>query len=202
MASLPRTCYEAGPIRRRPKADSSRGRCGHALVLHHSRDGVQPDDTRSRRRLATLARSGGMKFFVDTADIAEIEDLAATGLLDGVTTNPSLIAKSGGDFFEVIRNICDIVPGPVSAEVTATDAEDHALRRPHACRHRAQRRGQGAAHLGWGSRPAGRSARAAPRSTSPSASRPPRHCWRRRPAPPSFRPSWAASTISARTAWA
>ena len=64
-----------------------------------------------------------MKFFVDTADIAEIEDLAATGLLDGVTTNPSLIAKSGGDFFEVIRNICDIVPGPVSAEVTATDAE-------------------------------------------------------------------------------
>ena len=64
-----------------------------------------------------------MKFFVDTADIAEIEDLAATGLLDGVTTNPSLIAKSGGDFFDVIRNICDIVPGPVSAEVTATDAE-------------------------------------------------------------------------------
>ena len=64
-----------------------------------------------------------MKFFVDTADIVEIEDLAATGLLDGVTTNPSLIAKSGGDFFDVIRNICDIVPGPVSAEVTATDAE-------------------------------------------------------------------------------
>ena len=64
-----------------------------------------------------------MKFFVDTADIAEIEDLAATGLLDGVTTNPSLIAKSGGDFFDVIRNICDIVPGPVSAEVTATDVE-------------------------------------------------------------------------------
>ena len=64
-----------------------------------------------------------MKFFVDTADIDEIGDLAATGLLDGVTTNPSLIAKSGGDFFDVIRRICEIVPGPVSAEVTATDTE-------------------------------------------------------------------------------
>ena len=63
-----------------------------------------------------------MKFFVDTADIAEIRDLAATGMLDGVTTNPTLIAKSGRDFFEVIKEICSLVPGPVSAEVTATDA--------------------------------------------------------------------------------
>jgi transaldolase len=62
-----------------------------------------------------------MKFFVDTADIAEIRDLAATGLVDGVTTNPSLIAKAGRDFKEAIREICSIVPGPVSAEVTATD---------------------------------------------------------------------------------
>lgn len=62
-----------------------------------------------------------MKFFVDTADIAEIRDLAATGLVDGVTTNPSLIAKSGRDFIEVIREICGLVVGPVSAEVTATD---------------------------------------------------------------------------------
>ncbi len=64
-----------------------------------------------------------MKFFVDTADLGEIRDLAATGLLDGVTTNPSLIAKAGGDMFEVIQDICAIVPGPVSAEVTATDHE-------------------------------------------------------------------------------
>ena len=63
-----------------------------------------------------------MKFFVDTADIKEIRDLAATGMLDGVTTNPTLIAKSGRDFFEVIQEICSAVPGPVSAEVTATDA--------------------------------------------------------------------------------
>ena len=63
-----------------------------------------------------------MKFFVDTADINEIRDLAATGMLDGVTTNPTLIAKSGRDFFEVIREICSIVSGPVSAEVTATDS--------------------------------------------------------------------------------
>jgi transaldolase len=62
-----------------------------------------------------------MKFFVDTAEIADIKDLAATGLLDGVTTNPSLIAKSGRDFMEVTREICGIVDGPVSAEVVALD---------------------------------------------------------------------------------
>src|SRR5690606_31046917 len=62
-----------------------------------------------------------MKFFVDTADVAVIKDLAATGLLDGVTTNPSLVAKVGRDFKTVVREICEIVPGPVSAEVAATD---------------------------------------------------------------------------------
>jgi transaldolase len=62
-----------------------------------------------------------MKFFVDTAEIAEIRELAETGLLDGVTTNPSLIAKSGRKITEVIAEICEIVPGPVSAEVAATD---------------------------------------------------------------------------------
>jgi transaldolase len=61
-----------------------------------------------------------MKFFVDTADTAEIRDLAETGLLDGVTTNPSLVHKAGRDFLEVVREICSIVPGPVSAEVVAT----------------------------------------------------------------------------------
>ena len=64
-----------------------------------------------------------MKFFVDTADTAEIADLAATGLLDGVTTNPSLIHKSGRDFLEVVKEICGIVDGPVSAEVVALDHE-------------------------------------------------------------------------------
>ncbi len=62
-----------------------------------------------------------MKFFVDTADIAEITELNDTGLLDGVTTNPSLIMKSGRDIMEVTKEICDLVDGPVSAEVTATD---------------------------------------------------------------------------------
>ena len=62
-----------------------------------------------------------MQFFVDTADIDDIRDLAATGLLDGVTTNPSLIAKSGRDFMEVTKEICDLVDGPVSAEVVALD---------------------------------------------------------------------------------
>ena len=62
-----------------------------------------------------------MKFFIDSAEIAEIKELADSGLLDGVTTNPSLIAKSGRDFIEVITEICGIVEGPVSAEVAATD---------------------------------------------------------------------------------
>ncbi|QIQ85629.1 fructose-6-phosphate aldolase [Erythrobacter sp.] len=64
-----------------------------------------------------------MKFFVDTAEIDAIRELAATGLLDGVTTNPSLIAKSGRDFMEVTKEICEIVDGPVSAEVVALDHE-------------------------------------------------------------------------------
>lgn len=64
-----------------------------------------------------------MKFFIDTADVDEIRDLAATGLLDGVTTNPSLIMKSGKDFIPLIEEICDIVDGPVSAEVASTDYE-------------------------------------------------------------------------------
>jgi transaldolase len=62
-----------------------------------------------------------MKFFVDTAEVSEIRALAESGLLDGVTTNPSLIAKSGRPMAEVIKEICDITPGPVSAEVTATE---------------------------------------------------------------------------------
>ena len=64
-----------------------------------------------------------MKFFADTAEIADIQELAATGLLDGVTTNPSLIAKSGRDFKEVTREICALTTGPVSAEVVALDHE-------------------------------------------------------------------------------
>lgn len=64
-----------------------------------------------------------MKFFVDTAETKDIAELAATGLLDGVTTNPSLIAKSGRDFIEVTREICGLVDGPVSAEVVSLDHE-------------------------------------------------------------------------------
>jgi transaldolase len=69
-------------------------------------------------------RNRAMKFFVDTAEISEIRELAATGLLDGVTTNPTLIAKSGRNILEVIAEICEAVPGPVSAEVAATDYKE------------------------------------------------------------------------------
>ena len=75
-----------------------------------------------------------MKFFVDTADIAEIKALAATGLLDGVTTNPSLIAKSGRRILEVVAEICAVVPGPVSAEVAATEY-DQMMREAEVLRH-------------------------------------------------------------------
>ena len=64
-----------------------------------------------------------MKFFVDSADIKQIEDLMPTGLIDGVTTNPSLIAKNGDDMAKTIKDICALVQGPVSAEVTATDSD-------------------------------------------------------------------------------
>ena len=64
-----------------------------------------------------------MKFFADTAEIAEIRELAAEGLLDGVTTNPSLVHKSGRDFLEVLREIAQLVSGPVSAEVVALEYE-------------------------------------------------------------------------------
>jgi len=65
-----------------------------------------------------------MKFFVDTADTNDIRELAETGLVDGVTTNPSLIHKSGRPFLEVVAEICAIVPGPVSAEVVATEHKE------------------------------------------------------------------------------
>lgn len=65
-----------------------------------------------------------MKFFVDTAEISEIAELHETGMVDGVTTNPSLIMKSGRDILEVTKEICDLVDGPVSAEVVSTDADE------------------------------------------------------------------------------
>src|SRR5438552_16192835 len=63
-----------------------------------------------------------MKLFVDTGNVKEIDGLAALGILDGVTTNPSLLAKEGGDYRQILKQICQIVKGPVSAEVVATDS--------------------------------------------------------------------------------
>ena len=90
---------------------ASRGGLSHAAAF--SRRALRPPQESEKRAC--------MKFFVDTAEIEAIRDLAATGLLDGVTTNPSLIAKSGRDFKEVTAEICRIVDGPVSAEVVALD---------------------------------------------------------------------------------
>jgi transaldolase len=65
-----------------------------------------------------------MKIFLDTANVKEIREAHSWGILDGVTTNPSLVAKEGKDFYEVVKEICSIVPGPVSAEVVSTKADD------------------------------------------------------------------------------
>lgn len=70
-----------------------------------------------------LTEESAVKFFIDTADVAEIREAQSMGLLDGVTTNPSLIAKTGRTFREVIEEICEIVDGPISAEVVGTDFE-------------------------------------------------------------------------------
>ncbi|MBW1694678.1 MAG: fructose-6-phosphate aldolase, partial [Deltaproteobacteria bacterium] len=64
-----------------------------------------------------------MKFFIDTANIDEIKEAHSMGMVDGVTTNPSLIAKEGREFEEIIKEICDIVDGPISAEVISIDTE-------------------------------------------------------------------------------
>ena len=137
-----------------------------------------------------------MKFFVDTADVAEIRALAEAGLVDGVTTNPSLIAKSGRQMAEVIAEICAITPGPVSAEVTATDFDAMLRRGPLPPRHRQERRGEGAADRGRAAASAAAWRTRARRSTSPSASPRRRRCSRPRPAPPTSPPSSAGWTTS------
>src|SRR5690348_18133023 len=102
--------------RARPRRRNWRGGRAWATLLDGKRRAHQPLE--DERRQGDRSR---MKFFIDTADLGEIRDLAATGLVDGVTTNPSLVAKSGRQFLDVVREICAVVPGPVSAEVTATD---------------------------------------------------------------------------------
>lgn len=87
------------------------------------RAGTGPGKSLGCRQIRAPDGDAAMKFFIDTAEIDQIRDLSATGMVDGVTTNPSLIMKSGRDILEVTREICEIVAGPVSAEVTATEAD-------------------------------------------------------------------------------
>ena len=143
-----------------------------------------------------------MKFFVDTADVKEIRELNDLGLLDGVTTNPSLILKSGRNIAEVTKEICDIVEGPVSAEVTATEYDEHdGARRKMLAKIADNICIKVPLTLdGLKACKAIRSETAA-WSTSRSASPPTRRCSPPRPARASSRPSSAASTTSASTAW-
>jgi transaldolase len=142
-----------------------------------------------------------MEIFIDSADLDEIRDVAAMGVVDGVTTNPSLIAKTGRPLKDVIVDICKIVDGPISAEVLATDYEG-IVREGARAREAAQERGgEGAAHRG---RPQGREdlhrrghqdQRHAllQRHAGPARGQGRRHLHQPR--------SWAAWTTSAATAW-
>jgi TalC/MipB family fructose-6-phosphate aldolase len=141
-----------------------------------------------------------MKFFVDTADTAEIADLAATGLLDGVTTNPTLIAKSGRDFIEVTKEICGLTHGPVSAEVVALDHEGM-MREAEILRKIADNVCIKVPLTIDGLKTCKKLRPMARWSTSRCASRPTRRCWPPRPARPSSRPSWAVMTTTASMAW-
>jgi transaldolase len=89
-----------------------------------------------------------MKFFVDTAEIDQIRELNDLGMVDGVTTNPSLIKKSGRDIIEVTKEICAMVSGPVSAEVTSTDADTMIAEGRKLARNRTKYRGKSAPNLG------------------------------------------------------
>ena len=140
-----------------------------------------------------------MKIFVDTGSIKDIETIAQLGILDGVTTNPSLLAKESGDYRENLKRICDIVKGPVSGEVTATDfagmmREGHDIAKLH------QYMGQDPLNP-TAFAPARRCRAKGSTSTSHSASRPRKRCSPRRPAPAISAHSSAVSTTSQPTAW-
>jgi transaldolase len=134
-----------------------------------------------------------MKFFADTADIGEIRELSDMGLLDGVTTNPSLVAKTGRDFKDIIREICAIVEGPVSAEVTALEADGMLVE--------GRRLAELAPNVAvkvpmtWDGLKACRALSQAGTKVNVTLCSPPR------PAPPSSRPSSAGSTMPVKTAW-
>ena len=141
-----------------------------------------------------------MKFFVDSADISEIRELAAAGFVDGVTTNPSLISKTSRPIRDVIKEICGTIEGPVSAEVTATDFDGMIAE--------GERLASIAANVvvkvpsTWdGFRACRVLARPATRSMSRCAFPQTRHCLRPRRVRRSFRPSSAGSTTSDWTAW-
>jgi transaldolase len=85
------------------------------LIFYHGGEAAK------HKRAQRVYSGGTMKFFIDTANLDEIREAVSMGMADGVTTNPSLIAKEGGDFETIIRQICEIVDGPISAEVIATE---------------------------------------------------------------------------------
>ena len=181
----------------------ARRRAGSGTVQCESDCRLQTDDLRSICNLKSRSQfqECHMKLFIDTGNIKDIEALAALGIIDGVTTNPSLLAKEPGDFRENLKKICDIVKGPVSGEVVATDFAGHDARRP---RHREDRRAhgrQGAAHARRHPGLQDAVGRRHPRQRHAGLLGRRRRCSRRRPARPSSARSSAGSTTSRRTAW-
>src|SRR5581483_11061100 len=101
-----------------------------ALACERPRSDI-PSTASSRASVAHLRTDEHMKFFIDTGDTKEIRDAVAMGVIDGVTTNPSLVAKTGRKYVDVVREICDLVDGPISAEVLST-TYDEMMREAHA----------------------------------------------------------------------
>src|SRR6185369_12842858 len=117
----PREPHHRGSASRRLRARTCFRPASHVRRVYHF---PRPCGTARRCAMhpASFPLSGGrMQFFIDSADVAEIKKALALGMCDGVTTNPSLVAKTGRSFEDVLREIVGLVPGPISAEVTATD---------------------------------------------------------------------------------
>ena len=143
-----------------------------------------------------------MKIFIDSGNLKEIEALVPLGIIDGITTNPSLLAKEPGDYKEILKRICQIVKGPTSAEVVATDAEGHDSRGPRPRRDRRAHRRQGAVHARRRQGVQGAVVRRHARQRHADLLADAGAAGRQGRAPPTSARSSAASTTSRRPAWA
>ena len=143
-----------------------------------------------------------MKIFIDSGNLKEIEALVPLGIIDGITTNPSLLAKEAGDYREILKKICQIVQGPTSAEVVATDAEGMIREGRELAAHRRAHRRQSAVHARGRQGVQGAVVRRQARQRHADLLGRRRRCSRPRSARRTSARSSAVSTTSRRPAWA